>query len=346
MPTEKAELYAAAAQRFRAVCGLREDWEYAPEVIAQNLSRYLGALAEQGGIQPSTLTWTISALKAMEGPGFAVLEKHPEYSARRGKWLRDVNARARAPRKSELITSDLLVRLVNARAHAGGMALAVQRDMALAMVSYFAAGRQSEISNLRLCDVDESPVGFTLKIRILKRRGIAEFRDVHIPRGTGEPTLPFLALRMWLNARRAATPAPPDDAPIFVRVWQTRTNNLGSIDGSKTGLSATAVNTIWRKMLSAAGLSGAEVRKFSAHGARSGRATDAARAGGSAIIVAQLGGWRDLETMARRYIDPAAKRDFLREEQDNPAMRHLLYGEEEAQVSAPVALQEKMAAAG
>ena len=359
IPPDKTELlYESAHRRFRATCELQEDGDYPAEVIAENLARYFGALAAFGivsapgrpaeSIQPAYFLFLMSALKRMERPGFALLESRADFADMRREWLREVNHHAKAPKRSQSITAELLVKIVNARAFAGGMALAVQRDMALAMVSYFAAGRQSEISGLRLCDVVERTDGFELQIRTLKTRGAAEFRQVIIPRhadGEEEWTLPFLAVHSWLRSRRETEPPPPDDANVFVHIRPTRANNLGKIDGGKGGLSHTGVNKIWRKMLAAAGVPAQDAKRFSAHGARRGRATDAARHGGSALVVAQIGGWKDLDTLARHYIDPVAAEEFVRQELATPDMRRVLQG---GATGAPAATptQEKIAAAG
>lgn len=169
--------------------------------------------------------------------------------------------------------------------------LAGIRDRALLLIGFAIAARRSELASLHVSDVVEVEEGLIVTVRFGKRGA----REVAVPYGSNPLTCPVRAWRAWLAASGLV------EGPAFR--WIDRHDNLRA-----RGLSGQAVGNIVTRVAERAGLAGR-----TAHGLRSGLATEARRAGHDAVSIAAQGGWsptsRDLfgyMQIVDRWTDNAA----------------------------------------
>lgn len=169
--------------------------------------------------------------------------------------------------------------------------LAGLRDRALLLLGFAVAARRSEIAALHVSDVDQVEEGLLVRVRYGKRGA----REVAVPYGSNPLTCPVRAWRAWLAASGLV------EGPAFLRI--DRHDNL-----KERGLSGQAVGDVVTRVAERAGLDGR-----TAHGLRSGLATEARRAGHDAVSIAAQGGWsptsRDLfgyMQIVDRWTDNAA----------------------------------------
>ncbi|MEV4749046.1 tyrosine-type recombinase/integrase [Streptosporangium sp. NPDC049248] len=154
------------------------------------------------------------------------------------------------------------------------------RDRAILLVGFGIAGRRAEVANLLTRDVAVHPEGLVVQIRYAKTTP----RSPAVARGTHPLTCPVRAWQAWAQAVELAP-----DGPAFRRV-----NRHGQVLG---GMSAQAVGNVWSEASVRAGLP-----RLTAHGARSGLATEARRAGHDAKTIAQQGGWSPNSRVLYEYM--------------------------------------------
>ncbi|MBB5081353.1 site-specific integrase [Nonomuraea endophytica] len=169
--------------------------------------------------------------------------------------------------------------------------LAGIRDRALLLIGFAIAARRSELASLHVSDVVEVEEGLIVTVRFGKRGA----REVAVPYGSNPLTCPVRAWRAWLAASGLV------EGPAFR--WIDRHDKLRDRE-----LSGQAVGDVVTRVAGRAGLAGR-----TAHGLRSGLATEARRAGHDSVSIAAQGGWsptsRDLfgyMQIVDRWADNAA----------------------------------------
>jgi integrase len=143
------------------------------------------------------------------------------------------------------------------------------RDRALVLLGFAIGARRSELANLYVSDVTEVAAGLEVHVRWSK---VHEERWPKVPYGQHLETCPVRAWKAWLDA------AGLTEGPAFRSI--DRHGNLGpSITPEGIGDAVTA-------LAAQAGLG-----KRTAHGLRSGMATEGRRAKHDAVAIARQGGW-------------------------------------------------------
>lgn len=160
------------------------------------------------------------------------------------------------------------------------------RDRAILLVEFGIAGRQSEVANLLARDVEVHKDGLVVHVRYTKTKP----RSPAVARGTHPLTCPVQAWQAWAEAASEAMVVDLDPGgPAFRRV-----NRHGQVLG---GMSAQAVGNVWLAASTRAGLP-----RLTSHGARSGLATEARRAGHDAKTIAEQGGWSPNSKVLYEYM--------------------------------------------
>ncbi|MEU6778576.1 tyrosine-type recombinase/integrase [Nonomuraea angiospora] len=213
----------------------------------------------------------------------------------------------RAARKAMTVEADKLARVNERRGRGKAPAITVAqlraicqacpdtlagaRDRAALLLGFALAARRSEIASLLVGDITEVEEGLVVRVRYGKRGA----REVAVPYGSHPVTCPVRAWRAWLAASGI------EEGPAFR--WIDRHDNLRD-----SGLSGDAIGDLVTRAAKRAGLDGR-----TAHGLRSGLATEARRAGHDAVSIAEQGGWsptsRDLfgyMQIVDRWTDNAA----------------------------------------
>lgn len=143
------------------------------------------------------------------------------------------------------------------------------RDRALVLLGFAIGARRSELANLHVSDVTEVAAGLEVHVRWSK---VGEERWPKVPYGQHLETCPVRAWKTWLDA------ASFTEGPAFRSI--DRHGNLGpSITPEGVGDAVT-------QLAAHAGLG-----KRTAHGLRSGMATEGRRAKHDAVAIARQGGW-------------------------------------------------------
>lgn len=185
--------------------------------------------------------------------------------------------------KREIRLDALYSLLGEAREQGGLLAL---RDAALLAVGWWGLLRRSEIVSLRAEDVRFVRGGAEVLLRRSKTDQEARGAIITLVRRRGDAACPVEALRGWL------TESGIEHGPIFRPI-----NRYGQI-GSEA-LSAQSVRLI--VLRAAAASDSPATLRVSAHGLRSGGATELASAGGDIREIAAKGRWASL-SVAARYV--------------------------------------------
>ncbi|MFI7642047.1 tyrosine-type recombinase/integrase [Nonomuraea sp. NPDC049400] len=143
------------------------------------------------------------------------------------------------------------------------------RDRALTLLGFAIGARRSELSNLHVADVTDVAAGLEVHIRWSK---VGEERRPKVPYGQHLETCPVRAWKAWLAA------AGITEGPAFRRI--DRHGNLGA------SITPEGVGDAITELAARAGLG-----KRTAHGLRSGMATEGRRAKHDAVAIARQGGW-------------------------------------------------------
>jgi integrase len=167
------------------------------------------------------------------------------------------------------------------------------RDRALLLLGFAIGARRSELANLHVAEVTGVAAGLEVHVRWSK---VGEERQPKVPYGQRLETCPVRAWMAWLAA------AGITDGPAFRRI--DRHGNLGP------SISPEGVGDAITELAANAGLG-----KRTAHGLRSGMATEGRRAKHDAIAIARQGGW------AKHSREMLGYMQVIDEWEDNP-----LYG--------------------
>lgn len=147
------------------------------------------------------------------------------------------------------------------------------RDRALLLIGWAAALRRSEISALRISDLEFSDEGLIITLRRSKTDQLGKGQKVAIPKLAGEQEkyCAVHAVRRWLSLSRPID----ENEPVFKAVGKRGRNVFFSKIGGNA-LDSKTVSNIVKRLARLIGLNPAQ---YSAHSLRSGWATEAARIG-------------------------------------------------------------------
>jgi len=147
-----------------------------------------------------------------------------------------------------------------------------KRDRALLLVGWAAALRRSEISNLKISDLEFTDEGLIVTLRRSKTDQLGEGQKVAIPRLPDEQReyCAVSALKRWLSIGKF-----DNDGPVFRAVGR-RGNNVFFAKIGENKLDSKSISNIIKRRIR---LIGMNPFLYSAHSLRSGWATEAARIG-------------------------------------------------------------------
>jgi site-specific recombinase XerD len=171
------------------------------------------------------------------------------------------------------------------------------RDRALLALGFAGAFRRSELCNLQLSDLSETPDGLMIRIRHSKTDQEGQGQEIAIPRGAR--LRPVEAVQTWLDAAKIT------DGPLFRAViWENGT--MVARDGP---LGAENVAAVVKSYAKRAGLN---PNTFAGHSLRSGLITSCVEEGASPVRIAEHSRHRSLDMIlvytrrANLFVDHAA----------------------------------------
>lgn len=272
-----------------------ERGESAYPVDPVTIVEYIQHLDESGDKAYKTIecriTWLRGALKA-EGAPFtpeaALAASLALESARKAIATRPA-VKTKGSGKAPAVTVDEL----RAMSAACPNTLRGIRDRALALLGFAIGARRSELASLHVDDIAEVAAGLEVHVRWSKT---GKERHPKVPYGQHLGTCPVRAWKAWLAA------ADITEGPAFRRI--DRHGNLGP------SITPDGVGDAIASLAARAGLG-----ERTAHGLRSGMATEGRRAKHDAIAIARQGGW------TKHSRDMLGYMQIIDEWEDNP-----LYG--------------------
>lgn len=196
------------------------------------------------------------------------------------------------------------------------------RDRAVLLTMFSAAMRADEMvshrymsgdgtisdevgGGLRLRDVNITQDGMTLNIRSSKTDQFGKGETKHVPRGSGGPADPVVAMESWLSVLHTAGATPehfvatPVDRHGNVVLWEDE----GVIANPVTH---EAVTDLLRDRLRQLGLDEAEVKTYSSHSCKRGIATELAAHGKSVFEIVEVTGHSSIN-VAAQYVEQEKK---------------------------------------
>jgi len=268
-----ARAYRSAAKHFARWC---EGFGYsALPASPKTLEGYVADLAAAGR-KPSTITQRLAAIRKLHET--ADLESptgHPRVREAMKAARKTLGTR---PEKKAPATVERIAAML---AHVDRSTVSGKRDAALLLFGFASAMRRSELVALQVEDLELTPSGLLVLIRKSKtdQTGEGMLRPVLFGR---EETCPAKALAVWLEA------AGITEGPVFRSV-----DRSGKV---RPSLSAGMVARIVKKY--ATKVPGLKPSDFAGHSLRSGVATSSSERGASLQAIANLGGWKRIETAA------------------------------------------------
>jgi integrase len=176
----------------------------------------------------------------------------------------------------------------------GTKTLAGLRDRALLLCGFAGAMRRSELANLRVENLLKDPEGLIVFLPSPNTDQQEGGREVTLVRGIQPArtplrnlTCPIRTLNLWLKTANIKS------GPVFRHI--TASQNIGR------GLSGDSIGWIIKRAFRQAGLSKAELERFSAHSLRAGFATEAYRNGSNEFDIIQQTGHVTVQ-MVRKYV--------------------------------------------
>ncbi len=246
----------------------------APKAVAE----FLMQTASQG-IKSSTIRRKVSSISAIHR--LSSLDdptKHSEVRITQRKIYRQLGTRFN---QAYPITRTLLTRLLDTC----GNDLHGLRDRALLLVAYDSMRRRSELTSLRVADIEWlSDDGATILLRKSKTDQHGSGKWIHLSAETTH------ALDQWLSTTKIT------EGLIFRGV-----RSSGAITD---GLCESRISRIYKGLARKAGLSETLVQSISGHSMRVGGAQDLLNVGASLPQIMVKGGWAKTDT-AMRYLERA-----------------------------------------
>jgi site-specific recombinase XerD len=198
-----------------------------------------------------------------------------------------------APDQKAAVTANTLRTMLNLCPNT----LRGHRDRALLALGFAGAFRRSELCNLQLSDLTETPDGLMIRIRRSKTDQEGQGAEIAIPRGAR--LRPVEAVQTWL------THAAITDGPLFRAViWEN-----GAMVAREGPLGAENVAAVVKSYAKRAGLNPAT---FAGHSLRSGLITSCVEEGASPVRIAEHSRHRSLDMIlvytrrANLFVDHAA----------------------------------------
>ena len=159
------------------------------------------------------------------------------------------------------------------------------RDRALLLAGFAGGFRRSELTALRVEDLETAPDGLIVRLGRSKTDQEGQGRPVALPYGSDPQTCPVRAISAWLQQAGIAA------GPLFRAI-----DRCGQV--SEEALHADSVAYLVKRAAKRAGLKTAE---YAGHSLRAGLATQAAMNGASELAIMKQTGHRSLATV-RKYI--------------------------------------------
>lgn len=172
------------------------------------------------------------------------------------------------------------------------------RDRALITLAWTCALRSSEVGNIRLSDLRDTPKGFIVTFRKSKtnQEGKPHLKGMPLAEPGNETICASTALRAWLAAM-PSVPTAERNRPVFAYV--DRHGNIGN-----RGITPQSVNRLIRNRARLAGFPGEVCLRITCHSLRRGFATAAAFGGADGIRVIKHVGWKS-EQQYQYYVAEA-----------------------------------------
>lgn len=276
-----AQLSEATRRAYRSDARVFVDWCEArqrqpvpanPETVAE----FLASQADDG-VKPATLRRRIAAIKFIH---LAADLESPTSSMVVTATIRGVlntvgvkperKAPATAPRIREMIqhTPDTLIG---------------KRDRALLLLGFAGAFRRSELVELTLGDLEETPNGLRVTIRKSKTDQQGAGQTIAIVRG--DVHCPVEAIKAWVQA------AGIDEGHVFRSVGK----------GGRVSQQPLSTKSVAGVIKAYAGLAGLDAREYSGHSLRAGFLTSAAENGANIFKLMEVSRHRSVETV-RGYV--------------------------------------------
>jgi len=161
------------------------------------------------------------------------------------------------------------------------------RDRCLMVLGFASGLRRSNLSALRIEDVEVDRRGLVLHVGREKNNQEGRERLIALAAGKRRSTCPLRAYREWLRVRGSA------GGPVFVRLDHARTAELLPMTGE-------SIRKVVKRAVAGAGLDPA---KLSVHSLRSSMITEAAANGVPDLSIAVASGHRSMQVL-RGYIRP------------------------------------------
>lgn len=301
--TGQAAQYIHAAKAEATLRAYRSDWRHfedwcqshglpALPATPETVALYLAAL---GGVRrASTLSRRLTSINKMHrATGHAapaLMQNLPVGETLKG--IRRTHGSAQAG-KRPLLTADLRDMVAQL---AGG--LIGVRDRALLLIGFAGGFRRSELTALRVEDLEQTQEGLLIRVSRSKTDPEGRGREVAIPHGEAAETCPVRAWREWTQAAQIET------GPLFRRI-----DRHGHVN--QRPLHRDSIGPIVKRAAKAAGL---DPKFYAGHSLRAGLCTQSYINGARELDIMRQTGHRSLETV-RRYI---RGRSLFR---DNPASK-------------------------
>jgi len=253
-----------------------------PETAAEFTSHLVDA-----GLGPASIEQALAAIRTWHRN--AGLKGQPDTEGARRvlrTHRRQLAANGRRTHKATPVLVDALREMVGT---CDPTTLAGLRNRAILVLGLAMMGRRSELAELDLRDVTETPDGLLVYVRSSKTDQNAEGAEVPVPCGTNPDTDPVRVVRAWTDALAAR-------GVHTGRLFRSITRH-GTV---RSSLSTDAINQIVKTAARRAGLSAAD--GYSGHSLRAGGATSAARAGAPLTAIAGQGRWSEKSPVVAGYI--------------------------------------------
>lgn len=164
------------------------------------------------------------------------------------------------------------------------------RNKAILLFGFASAMRRSELSALKMGDIDILAKGVRVQIARSKTDQDGKGRVIGIFRSSKSRSCPVTALEKWLAIRGAK------EGPLFV--------NLSASVSKSTTLKPLGDRSIWNIVKRAVKSIGLDASRYAPHSLRAGCITTAIEGGTAESVIMKLTGHRSLASVAK-YVRPA-----------------------------------------
>jgi site-specific recombinase XerD len=275
--------YASDLADFETWCKIEAGGLQAMPASPETVALYIADAAGRG-LKASTISRRLTAISVLHkaaGLGSPALDERVKDVFKGIKREHGSLEKGAAPLLTPTIKRMIVV--AHESAESAAQEKAACRDAALLLVGYAGAFRRSELSSLRVEDVEFVEDGATVLLRRSKTDQEGKGDKRALPYGSHPQTCPVRNLRRWLEVLSEA------EGPVFRPI--DRHGNLG-----EAALSDRSVCEVVKRRAQAAGLSR---ERYSGHSLRAGLATAASAAGVSQRSIMDQGDWKSVQTVMR-----------------------------------------------